>query len=62
VVAEHPDGSGAAVAERVRELAGRAVRLGGTRVRPGVRVCWVTSDGETPLHAVIANAEDRLRA
>lgn len=61
VVAEHPNGSGAAVAERVRELAGRAVRLGGVRVRPGVRVCWVTSDGEAPLHAVIANVEERLR-
>lgn len=62
VVAEHADGSGAAVAERVRELAGRAVRLGDARVRPGVRVCWVTSDGEAPLHAVIANAEERLHS
>ncbi|GAB2998019.1 hypothetical protein GCM10027184_61800 [Saccharothrix stipae] len=61
VIAEHPDGSGEAVAARVRELAGRAVRLGGERVRTGVRVCWVTSDGEAPLHSVIAHVEERLR-
>ncbi|XVS64438.1 diguanylate cyclase domain-containing protein [Actinosynnema sp. CA-299493] len=61
VVAEHPSGSGEAVAARVRELTGRAVRLGGERVRTGVRVCWVTSDGEAPLHSVIAHVEERLR-
>lgn len=61
VVAEHPNGSGEAVAARVRELAGRAVRLGGERVRTGVRVCWVTSDGEAPLHSVITHVEERLR-
>ncbi|ONI82182.1 GGDEF domain-containing protein [Saccharothrix sp. ALI-22-I] len=61
VVAEHANGNGEAVAERVRELAGQSVRLGGERVRPGVRVCWVTSDGEVPLHSVIANVEERLR-
>lgn len=60
VVAEHPEGSGAAIAERVQELAGRAVRIGGARLRPGVRVCWVTSDGEAPVGAVIAHAEHRL--
>ncbi|ROP39371.1 sensor domain-containing diguanylate cyclase [Saccharothrix texasensis] len=61
VVTEHPNGSGEAVAARVRELTGRAVRLGGERVRTGVRVCWVTSDGEAPLHSVIAHVEERLR-
>ncbi|WNV91378.1 GGDEF domain-containing protein [Umezawaea sp. Da 62-37] len=61
VVAEHSRGSGEAVAERVRELAGRAVRIGGGRVRPGMRVCWVTSDGAAPTHAVIAHVEERLR-
>lgn len=61
VVAEHPDGSGEAVAERVHELAGRAVRLGGARVRPGVRVCWATSDGDAPPHSVVAHVEERLR-
>ncbi|HWO61923.1 MAG TPA: GGDEF domain-containing protein [Umezawaea sp.] len=61
VIAEHPCGSGEAVAERVRELADRAVRIAHTRVRPGVRVCWVTSDGAAPMHSVIANVEERLR-
>ncbi len=61
VVAEHPNGSGEAVAAKVRELAGRAVRIAGRRVRPGVRVCWVTSDGEAPAHAVIGYVEERLR-
>ncbi|QTR05855.1 GGDEF domain-containing protein [Saccharothrix algeriensis] len=61
VVAEHPNGSGEAVAARVRELAGRAVRIAGSRVRPGVRVCWVTSDGDAPLHSVLAYVEERLR-
>ncbi|MFI9810928.1 GGDEF domain-containing protein [Saccharothrix variisporea] len=61
VVAEHPNGNGEAVAARARELAGRAVRLGGTRIQPGVRVCWVTSDGDAPLHSVIAHVEERLR-
>lgn len=61
VVAEHPDGNGEAIAARVRELAGRAVRLGGERVRSDVRVCWVTSDGEAPVHSVIAHVEERLR-
>lgn len=61
VVAEHGCGNGEALAERVRELAGRAVRVGGVRIRPGVRVCWVTSDGGTPMHSVIGNVEERLR-
>jgi diguanylate cyclase (GGDEF)-like protein len=61
VIADHSCGTGEAVAERVRELAGRAVRIAGTRVRPGVRVCWVTSDGAAPMHAVIAHVEERLR-
>ncbi|MEV0676929.1 GGDEF domain-containing protein [Actinosynnema sp. NPDC050436] len=61
VVAEHPNGSGEAVAARVRELAGRAVRIAGRRVRPGVRVCWATSDGDAPTHAVVTHVEERLR-
>ncbi|QFZ23884.1 GGDEF domain-containing protein [Saccharothrix syringae] len=61
VVAEHPGGTGEAVAARVRELAGRAVSLGGTPVRPGVRVCWVTGDGDVPVPEVVAEAERRLR-
>ncbi|GGP38755.1 GGDEF domain-containing protein [Saccharothrix coeruleofusca] len=61
VVAEHPDGSGAAIAERVRALAGPAVRVADGWLRPGVRVCWVTSDGEAPVDAVVAHVADRLR-
>ncbi|RKT51782.1 sensor domain-containing diguanylate cyclase [Saccharothrix australiensis] len=61
VVAEHPNGSGEAVAARVRELAGRSVRIGGVRLRPGVRVCWVTSDGDAAVHSVLAHVEERLR-
>lgn len=61
VIAEHRNGTGEDVADRVRELAGRAVRIAGVRVRPGVRVCWVTSDGSAPTHSVIAHVEDRLR-
>ncbi|MEU5690630.1 GGDEF domain-containing protein [Actinosynnema sp. NPDC020468] len=61
VVTEHQNGTGEAVADLVRELADRPVRVAGTRVRPGVRVCWVTTDGETPLHSVIAHVEERLR-
>ncbi|WP_440898942.1 diguanylate cyclase domain-containing protein [Actinosynnema sp.] len=61
VVAEHPNGTGEAVAARVGELAGRAVRVSGARVRPGVRVCWVTSDGAIPVHALVGHAQDRLR-
>jgi diguanylate cyclase (GGDEF)-like protein len=60
VVAEHPDGTGEEVAERVRELAGRAVRIAGVRVRPGVRVCWVTSDGDASPATVVAYVEKRL--
>ncbi|MBW4719414.1 sensor domain-containing diguanylate cyclase [Saccharothrix obliqua] len=61
VVAEHPNGSGEALAARVRELAGRGVRIAGRRVRPGVRACWVTSDGAASPHSVIAYVEERLR-
>ncbi|KAA2256931.1 sensor domain-containing diguanylate cyclase [Solihabitans fulvus] len=61
IVAEHPDGTGEPLAERVRELAGRAVRVGGARLRPGVRVCWVTSDGTAPTHSVVSVVDERLR-
>jgi diguanylate cyclase (GGDEF)-like protein len=61
VVAEHPNGTGEPIAERVRDLAERPVRLGGAHLRPGVQVCWVTSDGSAPVHSVLAYAESRLR-
>ncbi|GDY30898.1 sensor domain-containing diguanylate cyclase [Gandjariella thermophila] len=60
VVAEHPNGTGEPIAERVRELAERPIRVGGEHLRPGVRVCWVTSDGSAPVHSVLAYAESRL--
>ncbi|AHI02150.1 hypothetical protein GCM10010174_33260 [Kutzneria viridogrisea] len=61
VVAEHPDGTGEPIAARVRELTERAVRLGRVRLRPRVRVCWATSDGSAPVHAVVSYVENRLR-
>lgn len=61
VIAEHPSGTGEPVAERVRDLASRPVRIAGTRVRPSVRVCWVTSDGDAPVHTVVSHVEERLR-
>jgi diguanylate cyclase (GGDEF)-like protein len=60
VVAEHPNGSGEAVAERVLDLVSRTVPLTGARLRPAVRVCWVTSDGTADPHAVISHVETRL--
>lgn len=61
VVAEHPDGTGEAIAARVRELSERAARLGRVRLHPKVRVCWATSDGSAPVHSVVAYAEKCLR-
>jgi diguanylate cyclase (GGDEF)-like protein len=61
VVAEHPGGTGEPIAERVRELAERPARVGRARLRPGVRVCWVTSDGSAPVHSMLTYAENRLR-
>jgi diguanylate cyclase (GGDEF)-like protein len=61
VVAEHACGTGESVAAQARELAARPVRVGGIRLRPHLRVSWVTTDGATPAHAVVASAADRLR-
>ncbi|HEX3786255.1 MAG TPA: sensor domain-containing diguanylate cyclase [Pseudonocardiaceae bacterium] len=60
VVAEHPTGTGEPIAARISELVGRSVRLGETRLRPTARVCWLTTDGSTPAHRVIAHLESRL--
>lgn len=61
VIAEHPNGTGEPLAERVRELAVRPVPLGTSRVRPRVRVGWVTSDGAVPTHLVVEQVENRLQ-
>ncbi len=60
VIAEHPCGTGESVAALARELLERAVRLDGKRVAPKVRVGWVTSDGNNPVHSVITHLESRL--
>lgn len=60
VVAEHPSGTGAPIAARVRDVVRRSVRLGGRRLGPNARVRWATSDGSTPTHSVIAQLESVL--
>lgn len=60
VIAEHQHGTGDAVAARARELLERSVRLAGKRLVPQVRLGWVTSDGENPVHAVITHLESHL--
>lgn len=60
VIAEHPAGTGETVAARARELLERSVRLDGRRLVPQVRVGWVTSDGNNPVHSVITHLESRL--
>ena len=60
VIAEHPAGTGESVAARARELLARSVRLDGQRLAPQVRVGWVTSDGNNPVHSVITHLESRL--
>lgn len=60
VIAEHPRGTGESVAARARELMERSVRLDGKRLTPEVRVGWVTSDGNNPVHSVITHLESRL--
>jgi diguanylate cyclase (GGDEF)-like protein len=60
VIAEHPRGTGESVATRARELLERSVRLDGKRLAPQVRLGWVTSDGENPVHSVITQLESHL--
>jgi hypothetical protein len=36
------------------------VRLDGKRLAPQVRLGWVTSDGENPVHSVITQLESHL--
>ncbi|MGP4018673.1 GGDEF domain-containing protein [Saccharopolyspora sp. 5N708] len=61
VVAEHPSGTGEEIAEQAREVAGWPVRIGRKRVRPGLRVSWVTTDGQASVHSVLARAEQQLQ-
>ncbi|RCW47192.1 diguanylate cyclase (GGDEF)-like protein [Halopolyspora algeriensis] len=60
VVAEHANGTGVRIAEQVRDFAGRPMRIGRRRVRPNLRVSWVTSDGHAPVHSVVSRAERQL--
>jgi diguanylate cyclase (GGDEF)-like protein len=61
VIAEHPNGTGAPIAERIRHLTTRPVRITGVRLRPGLRLSWVTSDGIASILSVVTRAEERLR-
>ncbi|WP_190819908.1 GGDEF domain-containing protein [Saccharopolyspora pogona] len=61
VVAEHSNGTGEEIAEQAREVAGWPVRIGRKRVRPGLRVSWVTTDGQASVHSVLARAEQQLQ-
>lgn len=62
VVTEHASGTGADLAGRVHELAGRPLRIGRSRLQFGVNVSWCTSDGSAPAHEILARAEEQLRA
>ncbi|SDC81104.1 GGDEF domain-containing protein [Actinokineospora iranica] len=60
VVAEHARGTGAAVAESVRELAQGRVLVGGGVLRPRLRIGWASSGGDATVHQMVCAAEDRL--
>ncbi len=61
VVAEHSSGTGEEIAEKAREVAGWPMRIGGHRIRPALRVSWVTTDGRAPVHSVLGHAEQQLQ-
>lgn len=61
IVAEHPSGTGEEIAEQSREVAGWPMRIGRKRVRPGLRVSWVTSDGHASAYSVLTRAEHQLQ-
>jgi diguanylate cyclase (GGDEF)-like protein len=61
VVADHPNGIGGEIAGRVQGLVERSVRIDRHRISPSARVCWLTSDGNTPVHSMIGHLESRLR-
>lgn len=62
VVTEHASGTGAELAGRVHELAGRPLKIGRNRLQFGVNVSWCTSDGSAPAHQILARAEEQLRS
>lgn len=62
VVAEHPNGTGAEIAKHTRDVARWPIRVGRKRIRPGLRVSWVTSDGHASVHSVLTRAEDQLQS
>lgn len=61
VVAEHPHGTGAEIAQRTRDIARWPMRIGRKRIRPCLRVSWVTSDGHASVHSVLTRAEQQLQ-
>lgn len=60
IVADHPHGAGERIAEQCREVASCPMQLGRKRVRPRLRVSWVTSDGNASVQSVIQRAEEQL--
>ncbi|TDC87545.1 diguanylate cyclase [Saccharopolyspora aridisoli] len=62
VIAEHASGTGERIAAQAREMAGWPMRIGRKRVRPVLRVSWVTTDGLASVHSVLARAEQQLTA
>ncbi len=60
VVADHPSGTGEDIAEQAREVVGWPMRIGRRRIRPQLRVSWVTTDGYASVHSVLATAEQQL--
>jgi diguanylate cyclase (GGDEF)-like protein len=61
VLADHPHGTGAPVAERVRRIVEVRVALRGASVQPTLRTGWATSGGASTVHELIGLAELRLR-
>lgn len=61
VVAEHPNGTGVEIARQAREVASWPMRIGTMRLRPNLRVSWVTTDGHASVHSVIERASQQLR-
>lgn len=61
LVADHPHGTGEAIAQQARRVASWPMRIGRSRVRPGLRVSWVTTNGNAAAHAVLSRAEQQLQ-